>query len=175
MTQSDPILNVLNRGLKQPIRDLLSLGHYGAALVVTLTSIDIVSVLGMPEDQDRATKAGFVRWAERYIHLQGDTVISGLEWYGARCGVLHTYSPCSSLGKHSGVRIIGYVDDMVPSVRYRQGNSPDFILVSVRAFVQAFFAGLDKYLIDLYSSPERARLADVRLGKMFHCLQYPDI
>ncbi len=44
-----------------------------------------------------ASRARFVKWVERYILCSGDLACSALDLYGARCGLLHTYSPRSQL------------------------------------------------------------------------------
>jgi hypothetical protein len=173
MNSSNPITNVIHNGIKQPIRELLQKHFYGAALTLTLTSIDIVAWLGMPSGSTRANKADFAQWVERYIDLKGDTIVTGLEWYGARCGVLHTYGVESDLSRNKGLRIIGYVDDMSPPVRYNKKVSTKLIMVSIRAFIEAFLDGLDRYLIDLYADPTKAKLADERFLKMFHTSPYP--
>jgi hypothetical protein len=167
MNGPDPITNVIHDGLKEPIRELLQRKFYGAALLLTLTTIDIVAWLGTPLGRTRASKHDFARWVERHIELQGNTTISGLEWYGARCGVLHTYSPYSDFNS-KGLRNIGYVEDMTPAVRYDSAISTELVMVSIHAFVEAFLSGLDKYLIELYSDRDKAKIADERFKKMFH-------
>jgi hypothetical protein len=51
-----------------------------------------MAFLGMPKGQESVTKADFVAWSERYIHLPGPEKLTGLDLYGARCGLLHNYS-----------------------------------------------------------------------------------
>ena len=112
----------------------------------------------------------FGAWAERYIQIPADPPISGLEWYGARCGLVHTYTPYSKLSRERGCRIIGYVDDMIPPVKFDPAISLTLVMVSTRAFIEAFLAGIDAFLTDLYVDQKRAQLADHRFTAMFHHL-----
>jgi len=164
----DPIRNVIHDGIKQPIRLLLEHDHYRAALILTFACLDSMAYLGMPVTQTEVTKNDFVAWAERYIRIPADPPISGLEWYGARCGLVHTYTPYSKLSREKDCRIIGYVDDMIPPVRFDPTISPTLVIISARALIQAFLAGIDAFLIDLYVDQKRAQVADQRFTAMFH-------
>ena len=170
----DPIRNVIHDGIKQPIRLLLEHGHYRAALILTFAGIDSMAFLGMPATQAGVTKNDFVAWAERYIQIPADPPISGLEWYGARCGLVHTYTPYSTLSREKDCRIIGYVDDMLPPVKFDPAISPILVMISTRAIIEAFFAGTDAFLTDLYADQKRAQLANQRFTAMFHHLTYDD-
>jgi hypothetical protein len=170
LIEPNSICNVIHDGIKQPIRLLLEHNHVRAALTLTFAGIDSMAYLGMPATQTEVTRNDFVAWAESYIHIPADPPISGLEWYGARCGLVHTYTPYSKLSREKGCRIIGYADDMLPPVRFEPALSSTLVIISSRAFIEAFFAGIDAFLIGLYVDEKRARLTNQRFNSMFHSL-----
>ena len=60
--------------------------------------------------------------------------------------------------------MVAYMDKSVPEVRYNPAVAKDLVLVSVTALAEAFYRGLDQFLIDLFSDRKKAELADKRLG-----------
>ena len=68
--------------------------------------------------------------------------------------------------------MVGYVDQRVPEVAYQPEVSKEFVIVSIRGLVEAFFTGIDWFLIDLFVNREKATVAENRLQNMLHTLPY---
>jgi len=132
--------------------------------------MDTMAYLDMPSDQQDVKKTDFVRWAERYIRFPSPEQLTGLELYGARCAMLHRYSVASRLSREGQCRQIAYMDKSVPEVRSNPAISTDLVLVSVPGLAQAFFDGVDTFLIDLFSDIKKAPIAEERLRKLVHDL-----
>jgi hypothetical protein len=60
----------------------------------------------------------------------------------------------------------------VPEVRYVPTVSEDLVLVSVPDLAKVFFHGIDNFLIDLFTSPEKAKVAEKRLHNFIQELPY---
>ena len=165
---NDPIINVVHNGIKKPIRLLLEADCLPAALALTFSGIDIMAFLAMPAGQEEVTRADFADWCDRYIQFSGKEQVSGLEFYGARCGLLHTHSPLSLLSKQGKVRVIIYADRLEPPIKFDPAISPSVVMVSIAALVDAFFAGVDRFLIDIFKDPERGKRVDNRFQRLFH-------
>ncbi len=131
-----------------------------------------MAFLNMPSKRADVTGDDFVRWAERYIHFPCQEQLSGLDLYSARCSVLHAHGIKSKLSRQGKCRMVGYADHMVPEVSYRPKVSVDLVIVSIRALAEAFFSGVDRFLIDLFSDVAKAALAEERLKWMHHTLPY---
>lgn len=56
--------------------------------------------------------------------------------------------------------------------RYKPSVSQDLVMVSVTALAEAFFRGLDRFIIELFGDPAREPLARRRLQKLVHALPY---
>ena len=94
---SDPLLNAVYAGIKRGIQICLENECFGAALVLIYAGIDAMANLGRPEEQEEVGASDFMTWCELYINLEGETEVTGEEWYSARCAVLHTYGSTSRL------------------------------------------------------------------------------
>jgi hypothetical protein len=164
----DPIINVVHKGIKEDIRVLLSVKRYRGVLILVYSGIDTMAFIGMPEGQVEVKSQDFIEWADKYIRFPCTEQVTGEELYGARCGILHTYTPHSRLSRAGKCRILGYMDKGVPEVRYNPQKSTELVMVSVPAIVDAFFSGIDKFLIDLYTEKQKARVADERFKQLFH-------
>ncbi len=169
--EDDPIVNVIHNGIKEPIRLLVEHNHFTAAMKLVYSGIDTMAFLGLPPGRVEVESADFAAWCNDYIKLAGAEQPSGEEQYGARCGLLHSHSGLSRRSRKGTVRVLQFADDMDPPVRFAPSIDPLLVIVSTRAMAEAFFAGVDRFLIAVFSDPERSRSANERLDNMFH--QWP--
>ena len=168
----DPIVNVVYTGIKHPIRLLMDSECFPAAVTLIYSGMDAMAFLNMPPKQTDVTGDDFIKWAERYIRFPCQEQLSGLDLYGARCSVLHAHGIKSKLSRQGRCRMIGYSDHMVPEVSYRPNVSRELVMVSIRALADAFFSGVDRFLVDLFSDVANATLPEERLKWMHHTLPY---
>ena len=166
----DPIVNAIDNEIRRGIQVAIDNGCYGSAVTLIYAGIDAMAFLGMPGDQEDVARSDFIAWAEHYIKFPCKEQLSGADLYGARCGMLHSYSAYSRMTRSGECRTIGYMDKSVPEVRYNPEISREIVLVSVPALAEAFFRGIEEFLIDLFSDHKRAEVAEVRLPKLVHCL-----
>ncbi len=110
-----------------------------------------------------------MQWVETYMDFDSGTV-PGIELYGARCGMLHTYGPISDLSRKGKARLIGYSVGGGPDV-IESSVVEGLILVSVEGLAFAFFRGIAKYLDVLIADDEKRATVTPRLLQMFHELE----
>lgn len=166
----DPIVNTVHGGIKRGIRVALENNCLGAAATLILCGMDAMAYLDMPEAQQDVTRTDFIRWADCYIRFPCKEQLAGIDLYGARCAVLHQYGSVSALSRDGKCRLIGYMDRSIPEVRYDPSVSKELVLVSVQALAEAFFAGVDRFLVDIFSDREKARVAELRFKKMLQTI-----
>jgi hypothetical protein len=173
MRSREPIENVVHQGIKRGVSVALENTCFRAALILTMCGIDALAFTSAPDGQADVTRADFVAWAERYIKLDGP--LSGLELYAARCGLLHNYGIESQLTRN-GVRRVGYFSGLGrPFVRADPVISDTLVMVSVEGFVDAFFRGVDRFLIEVLGDPLRRPVAEGRLRQCVHELQQGEV
>jgi hypothetical protein len=168
----DPIINAVHNGIKRGIRVAIENDCLGSAVILILSGIDSMAYLAMPATQDDVTRSDFVRWAEQYIKFPCNEQLTGLDLYGARCAMLHNYGIASDLSRKGKCRQIGYMDRSVPEVRFEPKVSRDLVLVSVPALADAFFSGVDKFLLDLFVDKKMASVAEQRLEKLVQAMPF---
>jgi hypothetical protein len=91
---------------------------------------------------------------------------SSLELYGARCGLLHNYSATSDLGASGPVRRLFYAwrpsraDDLAKLISFNTQMmaklGKDGVAVQAEDILSALQTGVDKFLSDIASDPQRA-------------------
>ena len=168
----DPIINAIQNGIKRGIRITLENNCLGSAVILILSGIDAMAYLEMPVDQNDVIRSDFVRWVERYIKFPCKEQLTGLDLYGARCAMLHNYGTASDLSRKGRCRQVGYMDKSVPEVRYDPKVSKDVVFVSVSALADAFFSGVDKFLVDLFLDSKKAPVAEQRLQKLVQAIPF---
>ena len=164
----DFVTNFVHGQLKRSIRVLLDAGCLSSAAVLVYSGIDTMAWIGMPAQQTSVSRADFIAWAGRYIRFPCKEQLSGEDLYGARCGMVHQYGAESEISRRGKCRLIGYMDASVPEVRFAPAVEPDLVLVSVPGLAEAFFRGIDTFLVDVFSDKVRALIAEARIEKITH-------
>jgi hypothetical protein len=157
---SDHLMNVLLDGICGDIRFALKHGRNRAALILVFSGIDAMASLEK-SDGKNDVKERFTNWVNEYMQFS-EWPEAGLELYGARCGILHTYGPISDLFKKGQVRLIGYTSGGGRDVM----QSAQLVLVSVEGLAWQFFRGIAKYLEVLVSEPTKRAKAAPRIQLM---------
>jgi hypothetical protein len=67
--------------------------------------------------------------------------------------------------------MIGYMDKGIPEVRYNPAIKKDLVMVSIPGLKDAFFAGIDKFLIDSYSNKIKTPVVEERLKNLYYIYQ----
>ena len=168
----DPIINVVYNQIKRGIRVTLENDCYASAVMLIYSGVDAMAYLNLPDGELDVTRSDFEMWADEYIRFPCEEQVSGLELYGARCGMLHTHTIVSGLSRQRKVRQIGYMNKSVPEVRYNPAVSKDLVMVSVEGLAEAFFAGVDRFLIEAFADEDKARVVEQRMRTLAHQLPF---
>ena len=167
----DPVINVIYEGIKAPIKLCMENNAQRAALQLMYAAIDSLAKLGLPEGKLESTRQDYAEWCEKYLKFNCSERVAGLEWFAARCGLLHSYTAESKLSKDRKARMIGYHDGEGPDIVYRPDASKDLVMVRVEGLIEAFYKALDAFVVDLYVNRNKD-IIDERFQKMFHALPF---
>jgi len=88
--------------------------------------------------------------------------------------MLHNYGTASDLSRKGKCRQVAYMDESVPEVLFDPNVSKDLVLVSVPALADAFFSGVDKFLVDLFAESKKAPIAEQRLKKLVQAIPFKE-
>jgi hypothetical protein len=163
---NDPIINAIHNQMKRGIRVALDNNCLPSAVILILSGIDAMAYLAMPPNQKDVTRPDFVKWADRYIKFPCQEQLTGWDLYGARCAMLHNFGVVSDLSRKGQCRMVGYMDKSVPEVRFNSAVSNKVVLVSVPALADAFFTGVDKFLVDAFTNKSFTPIIEKRLQKL---------
>lgn len=166
--QRDPIINAIQNGIKRDIEIALANERFRATVILIYAGMDAMAFLDMPSGQEEVTRLDFIRWTERYIRFPCKEQLRGVDLYGARCAMLHVYGAVSRLSRVGKCRVIGYVDQSAPEVRYNPSAFPNLVLVSIAALKNAFFTGIDDFLVNAFADKAKAPVMEERLRTFTH-------
>jgi ribosomal protein L25 (general stress protein Ctc) len=175
MSDQDLVSNAIYDGIKRGITVCLDNKCLGSAQILLFAGMDAMACLSLPTGQVEVTGPDFIRWCDKYIHLSGGVQIPGEELYSARCAMLHTYGVDSRLTRRGKARRLIFVGKTIPEVIYSPKVEPDLVIVSTDALANAFFAAIDKCVIDLFSDPATAKLTEERLQWMMAICPVPEL
>lgn len=162
----DPVVNGINNGIRRGVEVAVANECYGSAVVLIYSGIDSMAYLAMPANQTDVGRKDFIDWAERYIRFPCKEQVTGADFYGARCAMLHTYSVYSKMSRKGKCRIVGYMDRAIPEVIYNPVVDKELVLVSIPALADAFSRGIDAFLIDVFSDKTRAPIVETRVNNL---------
>jgi hypothetical protein len=154
------------------------------ALLLAYTLIDIAGGLIAMANRGRY----FTDWLEKYMLPNGTLPCSSLELYGARCGLLHNYSATSNLGASGPVRRVFYAwrpsraDDLAKLISFNTQmmaqlgkDVEQIVAVQAEDILSALQTGVDKFLSDIASDPQRAARVYAKAENMMVENQEADI
>jgi hypothetical protein len=159
----DPITKAVYGGIKKGIQVAVENNCLGSAVILILSGIDSMAFLNMPASQKDVTGNDYIEWADRYIKFPCVEKLTGADLYGARCAMLHTYGVVSKLSRDGKCRMVGYLSETVPEIRYNPDVDKNLVLVSVSALAESFYKAIDTFLVDLFSNTDKAKVAEDRL------------
>lgn len=158
--------------LVQVIDDCLEHVRLLPCLSLLYTGIDVIASL--ERQAGEKVWESFTRWADRYMVQQTGLHVTALELYGARCGILHTFTAESNLHARGQVRQVYYAwGSARPEELQRAVDSlgKPATAVHVRDVVEAFRCGAAAYLDELASDVRRRQGIAPRIGLWFRHTQ----
>lgn len=175
---SDPSDGVLLENFRTAFAaiDLLCAHHMiQPALVLIYSTMDAAAWLDV-EGQGDVTRQDFVRWVDRYVVPKSALNCSSLELYGARCGILHSFTAFSKLSRSGKARSLSYASgvatvtqvDQVSSTLDRTGH----VSVHLDHLNMALQAGMQNFINEAHVSAERWKRIRQRASMLYSVLPH---
>jgi len=142
-------------------------GHLLASVILTYSYINAMASLIMPVNQEKVKGKDFINWVDNYMKADKNQPYQykGIDLWGARCGLVHRYSPYSNLSKNGKCKILNYHNGS-EHIYHKRNNEGD-ILLSVHRLVNDFFKAMSRFLSDLMKNETLRRKADERFKNHF--------
>ncbi|MGH7389042.1 MAG: hypothetical protein ACREM3_06225 [Candidatus Rokuibacteriota bacterium] len=142
----DEVING-QRGILRGIELCLRHECLVAGVALIFSGIDSLAALTRPIEDANTSRSVFIKWVERFLLPESRLACSAIDFYAARCGVLHTHSPESDLQKQGSARQLIYEWRQGPQADAEIPLPPDAIVIQVEGLHQAFKVAVDRFLV----------------------------
>ena len=170
----DPLTQLIHFNIRKSINLCLDNGCVSSAVILIYSGMDTMAYLNLPAGRKEVNRTDFIRWAGRYIRFPCEEQLSGEDLYGARCAMLHRHGITSKMSREGKCRRITYMNRLIPEIRFDRSVASDLVVVSAQGLADAFFQGVDDFLIEAFTSHERAELVETRLRSVVICHSRPN-
>src|ERR1039458_9580716 len=162
--------------LHQAILDCLDRKQGLPGLALLYATIDILASLERPANREATGPKEFKQWVENYMSPSSLNVTPDDLW-GARCGLLHTFTPSPDKSRAGIARELKYVrgdKDFVPFAQKEiDPNCSCQVVVDVDSLVEAFQKGIMAFIQAIMRNPQKKLLVFEHSKKLFVHLSYP--
>ena len=155
--------------LFESIEDCFAKNRFLPSLALVYSGIDVMASLEAKSDEN--VQVRFVKWIESYLLKVGLLHCSAIELYAARCAIIHTFTPRSSLSKRGKARSIYYAWGDADVADFEKASRilgrTDIVMVHVRDLIDAFRQAVMNYLDEIDAQPHRGQVIESALGHWF--------
>jgi len=147
----DPKLDeVVNgkRGMLAGIRKCLDSECLVSAVTLMFSSIDALAALTRPIGQQSTNGEVFINWVSRYVKPESTLRCTSEDIWGARCGVLHLYSPDSDLSAKNKARRIYYQWSAGPAADASRSIPQGSLILVVEELWKTLENAIREFIID---------------------------
>ncbi len=163
---NDPIYNSINQQILRSINVCLENECFSASVILIFAGIDAMSNMNRPKEKKYSNGDDFKVWVDKYFHLYGETKITSEEWWAARNAIMHTFGAYSKLHKKQNIRILGWMVNSLPHIRFNPKISDKLVIVDIPAMRDAFSKGVQNFLIEVFADKIRQTYMEGRLKEL---------
>ncbi len=153
-------------GLLESVEDCLAKRRILPCLMLLYSGIDVIASL----ETGKASRSVFIRWVNKYLLKAASLSCTALDLYGARCGILHTFSAKSDMSAQGQAREIVYAwgnakaADLAETSKVLGRND---CVLHLRELINAFRVGLADYLEEVMKDDKRKQKLEAGAGLWF--------
>lgn len=136
------------RGMLRGIEACISSQCLVSALTLVYSTIDALAALDRPSENQDSGRSDFKNWVERHLLPNSGFELPWEVLYGARCGILHTYSPDSSMARN-GVEKIVYEWRAGPAAGAEVDVPADAVVIVVEDLLDALHGAIQSFLREI--------------------------
>jgi len=137
-------------------------------LTLLYASIDVLASLEAAPGEK--VNVYFKRWVETYLLPLTSWKCTAVDLYGARCAVVHTFTPDSDLSKRGAAKVIYYAHSGADVAKLEEVSS-DFSrsaeCLEVSGMITSFHDAFLKYMVEVEGDPARKAAVEAKAGLWF--------
>jgi hypothetical protein len=161
------------RGMLTGIRTCLQSECLVSAVTLMFSSLDALAALTRPIGTQSTNGAVFKAWVDRYIKPASSLGCTADDLWGARCGVLHLYSPDSDLSAQNKARRIYYQWDAGPAADAASTIPNGSLVIVVEKLHQAVEQAIRDFIVAAEMDHEVKRKVQSHLPSMLCYEPFP--
>ena len=153
--------------LGRSINLLHQVGLLLPSMMMCYATIDILAALARPAGTAENTGTDFREWVNHYLLPGSRLVCTADDLWGARCGLLHTYTPESRDSRKGKARKLLYVAGVLDNSARNttQLEVGQYVVVVSQDLFDALSAALQRFVDGLDSDPQLAERVMSRAGE----------
>jgi hypothetical protein len=143
---------------------------YSHLMVIIFSSIDSMGLLIAPPKQTTATGESFKNWVKKYMLSNSDLEFNEIDFWAARCSVLHSFTSKSDLSKagkakqiqyYSGPKDTPIAQAFVEATKDIEGGV--HVPGHIEDIYMAFLNGIPKFVEDILENCKKDAVYEKRL------------
>ena len=142
-------------------------GAITGAIILTYCAIDAMAHLSMPDNQEKIGRKDFINWVEKYMKADPKQPYQyrGIDLYGARCGIIHTFGATSDLSDEGKCKVFNYHkgSDHI----YKPDVDKNLVSISWDRFINDFIWAGVNFGADIKKDKELYKRAEKRIKDLF--------
>ena len=140
-----------------------------AAVLLTYCAMDAMAFLSLPEGRQKVKGPDFKGWVEKYMKTDSAQPYqyNADDLFGARCGIVHTYTAESDMSRENKCRKLVYKPHSL-SHSYDPSKHSDTVVLGMDLFIRDFYDAVCRFLLDIEKDPNLKKCVEQRLPHMFH-------
>jgi len=144
-----------------------------AAVAMAYICIDTMAFLSLPVGRERQGRADFISWVDTYIkgHDEQPYQYRGLDVYGARCAVLHSFSAEANFHEENpGTKKYAYHDG--GKHVYNPAVNEHLVIIGTASFINDVVLGVNAFMDACKEDVELRKRVEARLPKILATLPF---
>ena len=160
--------------------DLAQKNHIGQALVIAYSAVDTFGLLDAPPNQVSSSGSSFQDWTSKYLLPQPGINFSAIDFWSARCAVLHTSTSESDLSRAGRARELVYyngdsshpaaVDFVQRTAKIENGR---YLAVNIADLFIGLLSAMSAFAPQLHSKCQSDPQVAARLRKVLQLHAWP--
>jgi len=163
------------RGMLEGIKACMKVECLVSVITLVYSTIDAVSALTRPKHKENTESKVFINWVDQYLLPGSELSCSANDLYGARCGVLHTYSPDSGMARRGEAKPLVYRWETGPSADALVELPEGAIEICVEHLVKALKQGIRQFLDKVENNPDVNKLVRHHLSSLLCYKPWPPL
>ena len=116
-------------------------------LILFYSSIDIFASITRPVTLLDTNGSIFRNWVDAYMLPSPPLRCTSMDFWGARCGLLHTFTTESKKSREGHARELGYIDSdsKADDLQRADANCVKYVVVGIPSLMRAFSSAVSKF------------------------------